>query len=57
MRIDKPVCGFKNCRHSFDRNCTDKVEYERCEYRRYKNTIGGIIKELEALIALIKESL
>lgn len=32
MRIDLPCCGFKNCRYQFDGNCTNKKEYERCEY-------------------------
>ena len=33
MRIDLPQCNFKNCRFSFDGNCTNKIEYDRCEYR------------------------
>lgn len=40
MRIDLPGCGFKNCRFSFDGNCTKKVEYERCEYRIAKDEIA-----------------
>ena len=38
MRIDLPTCGFKSCRYCFDGNCTKKVEYDRCEYREYKNS-------------------
>ena len=36
MRIDLPQCNLKNCRKCFDGNCTDKVEYERCEFAHYK---------------------
>ena len=32
MRIDLPCCGFKNCRHSFDGNCTKPSEQGKCEY-------------------------
>lgn len=39
MRIDLPTCGFKPCRYCFDGNCTKKVEYDRCEYREYKNSL------------------
>lgn len=39
MRIDLPTCGFKSCRYCFDGNCTKKVEYDRCEYREYKNSL------------------
>ena len=38
MRIDLPTCGFKSCRYCFDGNCTKRVEYDRCEYREYKNS-------------------
>ena len=37
MRIDLPQCNLKNCRKCFDGNCTDKVEYERCEFAHYKD--------------------
>lgn len=37
MRIDLPTCGFKSCRYCFDGNCINKVEYDRCEYREYKD--------------------
>lgn len=39
MRIDLPTCGFKLCRYCFDGNCTKKVEYDRCEYREYKDSL------------------
>lgn len=32
MRIDLPCCGFKNCRHYFDGNCTKPSEQGKCEY-------------------------
>ena len=32
MRIDLPCCGFKNCRHCFDGNCTKPSEQGKCEY-------------------------
>lgn len=43
MRIDLPQCNFKNCRFSFDGNCTNKIEYDRCEYRIEKELLeeGG----------------
>lgn len=39
MRIDLPTCGFKLCRYCFDGNCTNRVEYDRCEYREYKDSL------------------
>lgn len=39
MRIDLPTCGFKLCRYCFDGNCINKVEYDRCEYRAYKDSL------------------
>lgn len=39
MRIDLPQCNLKNCRKCFDGNCTDKVEYEKCEYAHYKDLV------------------
>lgn len=33
MRIDLPQCNFKNCRYSFDGNCTNLSKYEWCDYR------------------------
>lgn len=32
MKIGLPLCDFNNCRHCFDGNCTDKTQYEKCEY-------------------------
>lgn len=39
MRIDLPTCGFKSCRYCFDSNCTNRVEYNMCEYREYKDSL------------------
>ena len=39
MRIDSPTCGFKPCRYCFDGNYTNKVEYDRCEYSEYKDSL------------------
>lgn len=35
MRIDLPGCNFKNCKYSFDGNCTNKQKYENCDYRHF----------------------
>ena len=40
MRIDLPGCNFKNCRFSYDGNCTNKIEYDRCEYRLAKDGLA-----------------
>lgn len=32
MRIDLPLCNFKNCRYCFDGNCIEPNKGERCEY-------------------------
>ena len=32
MRVDLPYCGFKNCRYSFDGNCTKPSEQGKCDY-------------------------
>ena len=37
MRIDLPQCNLKTCRYCFDHNCTNKIEYDRCEYQRLKS--------------------
>jgi len=37
MRIDKPGCGFKNCRYNFDGNCMRKAGDEGCEFKYYKD--------------------
>lgn len=39
MRIDLPLCNFRNCKYQFDGNCRDKVEYEQCEFTRIKNRL------------------
>ena len=33
MRIDRPTCNLKTCRHCFDGNCLDKKAYSRCPYK------------------------
>lgn len=40
MRIELPFCGFHNCRHYFDGNCSKKIEYEKCEYRIARDNIA-----------------
>ena len=42
MRLDLPQCNFKNCRFSFDGNCTNKIEYERCEYRLANDELDDV---------------
>ena len=37
-----PLCGFKNCRFSFDGNCTNKIEYDRCEYRLANGELADV---------------
>lgn len=37
MRIDLPLCSFKDCRHNFDGNCRSKEIKEKCEFGIYKN--------------------
>ena len=32
MKTDLPKCRFKLCRYQLDGNCTNKIEYKRCEY-------------------------
>jgi hypothetical protein len=50
MRIDLPLCNFKNCRCSFDGNCTaGENGYQRCEYRLLNS-------EIESLQAQLAES-
>lgn len=40
MRIDLPCCSFKNCKFCFDGNCTNKTEFERCEFEKLIEVIG-----------------
>ena len=55
MRIDLPLCNFKNCRYSFDGNCTRQDRYVWCEYRLVKNnafkTLAEILKRKSQLVA------
>ena len=37
MRIDLPQCNLKTCRYCFDHNCTNKMQYEVCEYQRLRS--------------------
>ena len=39
MRIDLPLCSFKDCRHNFDGNCKDKGRKEKCEFDVYKKAV------------------
>jgi hypothetical protein len=39
MRIDLPQCNLKTCRYCFDHNCTNKIEYDRCEYQLLRSYI------------------
>lgn len=39
MRIDLPLCSFKDCRYNFDGNCKDKGRKEKCEFDVYKKAV------------------
>lgn len=39
MRIDLPLCSFKDCRYNFDCNCIDKNRKEKCEFDMYKKAV------------------
>ena len=39
MRIDLPLCSFKDCRHNFDGNCRSKERKEKCEFDVYKKAV------------------
>lgn len=32
MRIDLPLCSFKNCRYNFDGNCESREKKDKCEF-------------------------
>lgn len=55
MRIDLPLCSFKDCRHNFDGNCRSEERKEKCEFDFYKKAveeqpkIGGWIPMEEKL--------
>ena len=44
MLIDKPCCDFQKCKHHFDGNCMNKIEYGRCPYNRQKAEIEKFTK-------------
>ncbi len=51
MRIDLPQCNFKNCRYSFDGNCTNRDKYNYCDYRFAKiNAIKEFAENIKAKI-------
>lgn len=57
MRIDSPLCNFKNCRYFFDHNCTaKKVIWERCEYRQHSKT-GEAFNDLVSSYPISAEEL
>ena len=41
MRIDIPLCNFRNCKYQFDGNCTNQLPYgyERCEFNRMRDRL------------------
>ena len=44
MRIDLPLCGFKNCKWEADCNCTNnKNGYNTCEYRLLNKTLEKVL--------------
>lgn len=44
MRIDLPLCGFKNCKWESDCNCTNsKNGYDTCEYRLLNKTLEKVL--------------
>lgn len=45
MRIDLPLCDFKNCRCFFDGNCNDKNKYSSCLYKNYKAAFEFFLKD------------
>ena len=48
MRIDRPTCGLKTCRHYFDGNCLDKTAYNKCDYALLKR-YNALIDEIFAM--------
>ena len=54
MRIDFPQCNFKNCRYSFDGNCTNRDKYKCCDYRFAKvNAVKEFTERLKREIDTI----
>ena len=61
MRIDLPQCNLKTCRYCFDHNCTNKIEYDRCEYQRLRSYMyfvenEDVLKEYKADVDRITKS-
>lgn len=53
MLIDKPCCDFQKCKHHFDGNCMNKIEYGRCPYNRQQ----AEVERLRKLISAVKKDL
>lgn len=47
MRIDLPLCSFKNCKWEADCNCTSKSDYDKCYYRLLEKTLKEVLIESE----------
>lgn len=43
MRIDLPLCNFKNCKWEADCNCTSKSDYDKCYYRLIEKTLKKVL--------------
>ena len=43
MRIDLPLCSFKNCKWEADCNCTSKSDYDKCYYRLLEKTLKEVL--------------
>lgn len=57
MRIDLPLCNLKNCRYSFDGNCTRKDKYDWCEYTlAKKNAFKALAETLKSKSQLVAPS-
>ena len=47
MLIEKPQCGFQNCRYCFDGNCRSADKYERCELTDLHYEIAKLTVDLD----------
>lgn len=43
MRIDLPICSFKNCKWEADCNCTSNNDYDKCYYRLLEKTLKEVL--------------
>ena len=43
MRIDLPLCGFKNCKWEYDCNCVSKNDYNKCYHRLLEKTLEKVL--------------